>query len=57
MCCCYKMTKTNCNATSGGAHKAAQANIRLVQNSRHHDFFQDLSVNSFVETGPWLIEK
>ena len=26
---------------------------RLVENSRNSDFFQDLSVYSFVETGPW----
>ena len=27
---------------------------RLDENSRHSDFFQDLSVLSFVETGPLL---
>ena len=27
---------------------------RLVENSRNSDFFLDLSVHSFVKTGPWL---
>ena len=27
---------------------------RLVENSRNSDFFQDLSVHSFVKAGPWL---